>query len=360
MSQNQTSDQQAHLESTESPKDNLPKLAELARQAYEQKRTKDCLDLTRAILLIDPDNSTAHWMRSSIQSELHRDLENARAFLRQAQSKESAVDPVELPSPEVAEPVSIPSVEVAPVVVASSWNIRKRWFVPATVLIAFGVVAVGAPLFKAKWTGPVDASPRPVSVREVPPANVNLSAVEPDPLSVHSLDLLAGAPPVSTPSPAPVADRISASVADPLRPAKALDVPPIAASPGTLAISSPTSVDIYKDDAYIGSAPVSLELPAGPQTLEYRHGNLRRQVTHVIKSNETTKAMITFDVTVQINSRPWADVFLDGVERKALGQTPLSGVRVPIGGVLVFENPQFQAKRYRVNGNETGIQIVFP
>jgi hypothetical protein len=83
-------------------------------------------------------------------------------------------------------------------------------------------------------------------------------------------------------------------------------------------------------------------------------------VTHVIKGNETTKAMITFDVTVQINSRPWSEVFVDGVERKDLGQTPLSGVRVPIGGVLTFQNPQFQAKKYRVTGNETGIQIVFP
>ena len=109
----------------------------------------------------------------------------------------------------------------------------------------------------------------------------------------------------------------------------------------------------------VGSAPVSLELPAGTHTLEYRHGNLRKSLTHTINSNETTRAMVTFDVTVQINSRPWAEVFLDGVERKALGQTPLSSVRVPIGGVLIFENPQFQAKRYRVTGSER-IQIVFP
>jgi len=40
--------------------------------------------------------------------------------------------------------------------------------------------------------------------------------------------------------------------------------------------------------------------------------------------------------------------------------TPLSGIRVPIGSMLVFRNPQFQPKRYRVTGNETGIQIVFP
>src|SRR5439155_4481030 len=104
-------------------------------------------------------------------------------------------------------------------------------------------------------------------------------------------------------------------------------------------------------DPSIGSAPVPLELPAEPNTLEYRHGNLRKSVAHVINSNDTSRAMITFDVSVQINSKRWADVFLEGVEKKALGQTPLSGVRVPIGSVLVFESPLFQPKRYRVTGN---------
>ena len=114
------------------------------------------------------------------------------------------------------------------------------------------------------------------------------------------------------------------------------------------------------DETYLGSAPVSLQISAGTHTLEYRHGSLRKRLTHVINSNETTKAMITFEATVQINAKPWADVFLDGVVRKPLGQTPVSGVQVPIGGVLVFENPAFPTKTYRVTGNETGIQIVFP
>jgi hypothetical protein len=70
--------------------------------------------------------------------------------------------------------------------------------------------------------------------------------------------------------------------------------------------------------------------------------------------------MITFDVNLRINSRPWAEVFVDGVERRSLGQTPLSGVRIPIGAVLIFENRQFPTKKYRVTGNETGIQNVFP
>jgi len=90
MSQKETTHLIGHLGDGESLKGDLPKLAELARQAFEQKRKKDCLDLTRAILLIDPDNAAALSMRCVIQSEMQRDLEDARALLRQAQSKENA------------------------------------------------------------------------------------------------------------------------------------------------------------------------------------------------------------------------------------------------------------------------------
>ena len=129
---------------------------------------------------------------------------------------------------------------------------------------------------------------------------------------------------------------------------------------GQLAVSSPVATDIYSGDEYLGATPMTLQLPAGNQTLEYRHGNLRRTVTYVVKADETSTALITFDVVVQINAKPWADVFLDGSERQALGQTPLSDVRVPIGRVLVFQNPKFPAKTYRITGKESSIQIAFP
>src|SRR5258708_39501571 len=103
MSQNETTDTLGHQEVSESSIGNLSKLAGLARQAYEQKLTKDCLDLTRAILLIDPDNADAQRMRSSVQSQMHLDLENARAFLVQAQSRDSP------------ETESLPSAPVHPV-----------------------------------------------------------------------------------------------------------------------------------------------------------------------------------------------------------------------------------------------------
>ena len=58
----------------------LQKLALLAQQAYEQKRTKHCLALTRALLLFDPQNEQAHAIQASIRSDMQRDLQNARAL----------------------------------------------------------------------------------------------------------------------------------------------------------------------------------------------------------------------------------------------------------------------------------------
>jgi hypothetical protein len=119
-------------------------------------------------------------------------------------------------------------------------------------------------------------------------------------------------------------------------------------------------VEIFKDGEYLGSTPISLELPPGTHVLEYRHQNLRNTVTHVVRSNETTRSMITFELTMKVNARPWAQVFLEGTTRRSLGQTPLSDVRVPIGSTLIFRHPNFPEKSYRVTGRDTAIQIVFP
>src|SRR5215475_6542407 len=100
MSQEELLDTPGHQEVSESSIGNLSKLAGLARQAYEQKRTKDCLDLTRTILLIDPDNADAQGLRSLIQSQILQDLESARAFLSQAQSRDNS-EAEAVPTPPV-------------------------------------------------------------------------------------------------------------------------------------------------------------------------------------------------------------------------------------------------------------------
>jgi transcriptional regulator with XRE-family HTH domain len=134
----------------------------------------------------------------------------------------------------------------------------------------------------------------------------------------------------------------------------------VADQTGRLALNSPVTTDIYLDGKYLGSTPVTLELPAGPQTLEYRHQGLQKLVTHFVHPNETMATKITFEVTVQVNAEPWAQVFLEGSEKQILGQTPLSGIVVPVGSTLVFENPNFPRKRYQVTGKDTAIRVVFP
>jgi len=356
MSQKESTGPIMDLETSESANENVSRLAELARQAFEQKRTKDCLDLTRAILLIDPDHAQAQSMRSALQSEMHRDLENARAFLRQASSQDSVQGNSQadatLPEPEhrAEETVLVPGARRY-----FRYHLQRRWVMRVGMVLGVGIIFASLPRPRSRPT-PVEAAPLKVSAPQADP--LPSSPAEATAASAQITDLPTVEQALAPVRSAPVAPQAPSPAPDPA--SKLPDKKAVAPVNGTLAVSSPTSIDIYKDDTYVGSAPVSLDLPAGSQTLEYRHGNLRKFVTHVINGNETTKAMITFDVTVQINSRPWAEVFLDGIDTKDLGQTPLSGVRVPIGGVLSFQNPQFQTKKYRVTGNETGIQIVFP
>ena len=376
MSQTEPTGPAGDLEIRESPNGNLYNLIliELARQAYEQKRIKDCLDLTRAILLIDPDNAQAQSLRSSMQSELHRNLENVSAFRRQAQSKEKPEKQSEPSRTAVPGNVELDSESNSAALIeatsplAEAPNDSRRMLkigslVRATVLVllsatvlSISVVSLMKPATTPKPVAPLRASTPANSSEQIQ----NVNAPEPE-LSwlTNSIETVPVPEPTPPATEKPLTTYRSSVVVPPPGPVAKEPQPVIAATAGTLAVSSQTSVDIYKDDAYLGAAPVSLELSAGTHTLEYRHGSLRKYVTHVINSNETTKTTITFDVSVQINSKPWAAVFIDGVEKKALGQTPLSGVRVPIGSVLIFENPRFQTKTYRVTGNETGIQIVF-
>jgi hypothetical protein len=375
MSQKETTDPIGRFENNESPGTNLSKIGELAQRAYEQKRTKDCLDLTRAILLLDPDNAEAQRMRHSIQSEMHRDLDDARAFLLQAQQKEHPEAP--LHSNETAipsrlsvdsdSPVSKPwplsgSVQPPAVIVKSIRMRGPLWLIGASGLVVVCAMIISLPKLRMNSNSVEASLLTATSDRSSQTAGKNAGESAPEIVDPTDVKVPAAAVSPSTASSIPAAPPVAARVASVTgpRPVPAVSDRPVAVATGTLAVSSPTSIDIYEKDSYLGSAPVSLELSAGTHTLEYRHGSLQKNLTYVINGNETSKAMITFDVSLQINSKPWAEVFVDGADRKDLGQTPLSDVRVPIGSVLVLENPQFQAKKYRVTGNETRIQVVFP
>jgi hypothetical protein len=133
-----------------------------------------------------------------------------------------------------------------------------------------------------------------------------------------------------------------------------------AAKAGTLALNAQVPVELYLNEKYLGSTPLSIQLPAGMHTLEARYQDLRKMISYTVRSNETTRGTISFEVTVQINANPWAEVSIEGNPPKSLGETPLSGVSLTVGSVLVFKNPVFPEKRYRITGKEATIRIVFP
>jgi hypothetical protein len=156
----------------------------------------------------------------------------------------------------------------------------------------------------------------------------------------------ANPPPVKNPSGTGPSDAKARPPANPAGPRR-----------GKLAISSPMRAQIYLDGRMIGATPTTLDLPAGEQTLEYRYEDLRKRITHTVRPDETTAVNVVMDITLQINAQPWAEVFLqDGT---SLGQTPLSGIRVPVGSLLIFRNPGFSEKTYRVSSRDTSVGVVF-
>jgi len=339
---------------------NVAWLTTLAKQAFEQKRSHNCLALTRAILLIEPDNAAALSMQAAIQSGEEP-----------SPARETAPITVPQPEPIVYEPESALSFTASPVpapLESFATGRRKTW-----PWAAIGVtVTAGILIFLlTSWlahrqpsaTPVADAAPHPTastSSQSAPQAANSTSsqapgATAPDPLPTQpAASATESASTSRTKPPQDLASREAKT--SPAATAK----PAVPAAIGTLTITSSLSAEIYEGNRRLGATPASLQLSPGAHQIEYRHEDLRKTVSYVIRTNETTTAAISFDVTVPINARPWAQVFLDDGQRKALGQTPLSGVQVPVGGVLVFENPNFPGKTYRVTGKESAIQITFP
>ena len=284
------------------------------------------------------------------------------------------------PPRSIAPPAPTPLAEDLPFVVdpqveRTEETFEKReWRIPVAALIALAVVVIGG-VVVWRWQRLTPSTahydPKPAVAQVAGDASVDASvdtskdaAASPrDQFVTSALPALPPSPDLSIPTLAPPKAPVAGTAAAPSEAAVVVkpSVPIVAPiQTGTLAVSSPTTVDIYMGDRFLGSAPITLDLPAGTQRLEYRHQDMRKVVAQVINPNETTTAMVTFDVGVRINARPWAQVFIEGPRRQALGQTPLSDIQVPIGSLLVFENPNFPGKSYRVTGKEAEIRVNFP
>jgi cytoskeletal protein RodZ len=385
-------------------------LATQARAAFEQRRIRECLSLTKTLLEADPENSEAQILHSAIRADLRQDLHDARGLLEQSGTKDEKkkyhkaaeiiliktlnVDPENKEAkmllqsaramsggaqqsvsmtPETPQVSTMPQVAqtsenpedledlpftVAPPLVRKKEEKKSRLKIP---VVAVGIVVLIGGLLLIRHfrrTNP-DTLAAPVeraeSVRRPTTASTQYPPA-PAPAEVTP----PSKPPVSTQTPVAA----TAAPAPASSPTTAAGTPPGAGNAtsemGRLAVSSTIPAEIYLGNKNLGSTPTTVQLPAGRQTLEYRHGDLRTVVNHTIKANETISAAISFQVTVQINAKPWAQVFLEGTPRRPLGQTPLSGITVPVSSVLVFENPNFPSKTYRVTEKDSAVQVDFP
>jgi hypothetical protein len=282
-------------------------------------------------------------------------------------------------SSNVMQP-DLPSSEPIPFTVGTSYiekpgymksgkkkNSRSNLMVPLLV-VAILVIAAGLLLFRQKLGTDASASTATENTPKIqehpsqqssytPPASVAVPSLNtsspagatPPKNAIAAANTPPALPNVPSGNTAPAASSNSNSKTTAISPAT-----------GSLAVSCAIAAEIYLGDKHLGSTPTTLQLPVGNQTLEYRHGDLRAVVTHAIKAKETTTALVVFDAVVQVQARPWATVSIEGSPRMPLGTTPLSDVRLPIGSVLIFENPNFPTKSQKVGPDDKAIQMVFP
>ena len=345
-------------------------LVYLARQTFEEKRRKQCLEVTNEILKIEPAHEEARTIQQAVRSELERDFANAQALAKEAHSKNDIVlfgeAAAALRRIVDADPDNLEAHNLLHQTVAASygsgsstdeptpWRGKRRSIVIGS---AASIVLVAVLALPNGTDSQVSAQlPRtPVSRGSVPSLPGVPAASEPAQVIESPTAPLTAPVPLraellrTVEAPAPRVSVVGPSAG---RMAPALM--------GDLALSAAVPVEIYRGEENLGSTPTTLQLPSGPQTLEYRYQGLRQTVTHHITAQSTTTATISFLTKLQINARPWAQVFVEGARLTPIGQTPLGDVSVPIGTVLVFQNPGYPDKRVRVTARDAAIQVMFP
>jgi hypothetical protein len=125
------------------------------------------------------------------------------------------------------------------------------------------------------------------------PQTISTSVVAGDRTNVKAILMPAMPPPLSK-DPAPPSTNREGVTQSPSTNRNGVAQIPVGPN-GFLAISSPFPVDIYMDSRRVGSTPATVELPPGPHTVEYRYNGLSKTIVHVIESNQTTRASVTFN-----------------------------------------------------------------
>jgi hypothetical protein len=379
-----------------------------AKQAIDRKQLKECMTLINRILNIDPYNQEVSELRAAVRLQLRQDLRKVRLYLsssgqtyqeflaeqarsmrqqrlysratetlqtileidpqqEEAKNLLSVVSSLQSASRPGSQRASKPAFPRASKPAAKSEPARPAFKGPTAatrnpIWLTLGLLmlagAAGALWFWSSRSPAAQQTPASTPKVEEQASQNASDSVAPTPEQAAPLIPAATAPADPVPASAEAvsnAPNASASVESPVR-----RQPPAPARTGTIIFRSQVPAEVFLRNQYVGTAPMELQVPPGLLTFDVRYQGFHRAVSYAVAQNETTTATISFETPVDINANPWAEVFVEGDPSKKLGETPLSGMRVTVGSVLVFRHPDFSEKRYRVTGGEKSIQIAFP
>jgi hypothetical protein len=119
---------------------------------------------------------------------------------------------------------------------------------------------------------------------------------------------------------------------------------------GWIRLDSPGSVQVFENGRVIGNSDFErIMLPVGRHDLEFVNESLgyrERRTVQVVAGQTASMRLEWPRGTMAVNALPWAEVFVDG---NRIGETPLSGVSVPIGThEILFRHPELGERRQSV------------
>jgi PEGA domain len=119
---------------------------------------------------------------------------------------------------------------------------------------------------------------------------------------------------------------------------------------GSLAIRSPIPVQIRERGALLGSSEsAAVLLSTGRHNLELTNPELNYRVERTVEIQAGRRSSLELTVpngVLNVNAIPWAEVWIAG---RALGETPIANVAVPIGTYeVVFRHPELGERRQSV------------
>jgi hypothetical protein len=225
----------------------LSELSVLARRAFEERRRKQCLALTSAILKIDPNHKEALVIQAWVRADLEQDVEKARMLVEEAQARNT------LASYDRAE------VAVRAIISMEPDNEEAKGLLNEVLKSASN-----APRFE---NGTAEALTAPVPDPAVAPSRVKKLVVPAILVVLLTLAVIAGV--------------MSLGVETPLETAVGSEG---AIPTGTLEIAMDPGIDVFINDELRGTTPLdALSLDPGAYLLRYQ-SDVRRSVRSRLRS----------------------------------------------------------------------------